>query len=61
MAPAKDATPIGGEGKIVEADETFLTNSPKTKKRPGYQHKVAVLEPGGTRLAVTVPWCWQVP
>jgi transposase-like protein len=43
MAPAKDAGPLGGEGQIVEADETFLTNSPKTKKRPGYQHKVAVL------------------
>lgn len=35
--------PMGGAGKVVEADETFLTNSPKTKKRPGYQHKVAVL------------------
>ena len=37
------STPIGGSGKVVEADETFLTNSPKTKKRPGYQHKVAVM------------------
>ena len=43
MAPAKDAGPIGGEGKIVEADETFLANSKRTKKRPGYQHKVAIL------------------
>src|SRR5215467_7490708 len=32
MAPAKDAGPIGGEGKIVEADETFLTNSKRTRK-----------------------------
>ena len=38
-----DASPIGGAGKIVEADETFITNSKRTKKRPGYQHKVAVL------------------
>jgi len=27
--------PLGGEGKTVEADETFLTNSPKTKRAPG--------------------------
>lgn len=43
MEQSPDSEPMGGEGKIVEADETFLTNSPKTKKRPGYQHKVAVL------------------
>lgn len=43
MEPGKDFGPLGGEGKIVEADETFLTNSPKTRKRPGYQHKVAIL------------------
>lgn len=27
--------PIGGEGKTVEADETYLTKSPKTRKAPG--------------------------
>lgn len=43
MAPISGEPPLGGEGKVVEADETFLTNSPKTRKRPGYQHKVAVL------------------
>jgi transposase-like protein len=43
MAESPDADPIGGQGKIVEADETFLTNSPKTRKRPGYQHKMAIL------------------
>jgi transposase-like protein len=43
MDPGPKAGPIGGQGKIVEADETFLTNSPKTKKRPGYQHKIAIL------------------
>jgi transposase-like protein len=46
MAPAKNAGPIGGQGKIVEADETYLSKSPKTKKHPGaggYGHKLAVL------------------
>ncbi|HEY1503738.1 MAG TPA: IS1595 family transposase [Stellaceae bacterium] len=37
------AGPIGGAGKIVEADEAFLSKSPRTKKRPGYQHKIAIL------------------
>jgi transposase-like protein len=57
MAPAKDAGPLGGDGQIVEADETFLTNSPKTKKRPGYQHKVAVMsltERGGRVRSVVL-------
>jgi len=57
MAPAPDAGPIGGEGKVVEADETFLTNSPKTRKRPGYQHKVAVLslvERGGPQRSIVL-------
>lgn len=44
MAPAPGSEPpLGGDGFVVEADETFLTNSPKTKKRPGYQHKIALL------------------
>jgi len=58
MAPAKDAGQIGGSGKVVEADETFLTNSKRTKKRPGYQHKVAVLslvERGGNTRSVVLP------
>lgn len=33
MAPAPDAGPIGGSGKTVEADETFLTKSKKTRSR----------------------------
>src|SRR5579863_118966 len=32
MAPGKDAGPLGGPGKTVEADETFLSKSPKTRK-----------------------------
>jgi transposase-like protein len=50
MAPGEGAAPIGGEGKTVELDETFIGRSPKTKKRPGYQHKMAVfalVERGG--------------
>jgi len=35
MAPAKDAGPLGGSGKTVEADETYLAKSPKTRKAPG--------------------------
>ncbi len=57
MAPGAGAGPIGGEGKIVEADEAFLTNSPKTRKRPGYQHKIAVLslvERGGEQRSVVL-------
>lgn len=60
MAPAADAGPIGGKGVVVEADETFLTNSPKTKKHPsagGYAHKVAILsltERGGRQRSVVL-------
>ena len=32
MAPGKGAGPLGGPGKSVEADETFLAKSPKTRK-----------------------------
>jgi transposase-like protein len=35
MAPAAAAGPIGGEGVTVEADETFLTKSPKTRRAIG--------------------------
>jgi transposase-like protein len=34
MAPAAPGK-IGGEGKTVEADETYLAKSPKTRKAPG--------------------------
>jgi transposase-like protein len=32
MAPNADAGPLGGAGKTVEADETYLAKSPKTRK-----------------------------
>jgi transposase-like protein len=35
MAPAKGAPQIGGEGVTVEADETYLSKSPKTRKPKG--------------------------
>ncbi len=35
--------PMGGEGKIVEIDETFIGNKKGAPKRRGYGHKHAVL------------------
>lgn len=35
MAPAANVGPLGGEGVTVEADETYLAKSPKTRKAPG--------------------------
>jgi hypothetical protein len=35
MAPAADAGSLGGHGATVEADETYLTKSPKTRKPVG--------------------------
>jgi transposase-like protein len=47
MAPAKGEPPIGGPGKTVEADETFIGHSDnKPRKHPGaggYAHKRAIL------------------
>ncbi|HTW38543.1 MAG TPA: IS1595 family transposase [Steroidobacteraceae bacterium] len=35
MAPEASMGPVGGPGKTVEADETYLSKSPKTRKAPG--------------------------
>jgi transposase-like protein len=35
MAPGANAGPLGGAGKSVEADETYLAKSPKTRKPKG--------------------------
>src|SRR5215472_11087867 len=35
MKPIGSAGSLGGSGKVVEADETFLGRSPKTRPRPG--------------------------
>lgn len=49
MTPAKGAAPIGGKGRIVEADETELSPSRKSKRRPRSSNKrfVALVERGG--------------
>lgn len=51
MAPAPDAGPLGGVGKTVEADETAITNSRKTRRGPGrkrpHTHVLSLVERGG--------------
>ena len=42
MAPAKTG-PIGGSGKTVEADETWVTKSPKTRRAPGERTDTQIL------------------
>src|SRR4051794_2201415 len=39
MAPGGDIGPLGGAGKIVEADETELSRSRKTKRPAGFRRK----------------------
>jgi len=50
-------SPLGGEGKIVEADETFMKKSSKTRRKEGQPRPVAVLsliERGGAISSVTL-------
>ncbi|SRR5665213_257318 len=49
MAPAADAGPIGGEGKIVEADETEISLSRKSRSQIRAKNKkfVTLVERGG--------------
>ena len=60
MAPGGDAGPLGGSGKIVEADETALTTSRKTKRKPGqFRRKphaivLSLVERGGNTRSVTL-------
>jgi len=60
MAPASDAGPLGGSGKTVEADETEMTRSRKTRKPEGFRritHNVKVLslvERGGDVRSITL-------
>ncbi len=37
------AAPLGGPGKVVEADETYIGRNPLRKKRAGFAHKFAVV------------------
>lgn len=52
------AGPLGGPGKTVEADETFITNSPKTRKRADgkrrYQGVMSLVERGGSIRSVVL-------
>jgi hypothetical protein len=43
MAPADDVGPLGGSGMTVEADETAITNSRKTKRAPGRKKPKALV------------------
>lgn len=59
MEPDVSIGPLGGAGKTVEADETELAPSRKTKRRPGHKrgHNSAVLslvERGGNIRSVTL-------
>jgi transposase-like protein len=49
MAPAASEGPIGGEGQVVEADETEITPSRKSRKRPRVHNPkfVTLVERGG--------------
>lgn len=51
MTPLPGVGPLGGSGVTVEADETYLTNSPKTDRAPGrkrpHTRVVSLVERGG--------------
>lgn len=52
MAPAADAGPLGGSGVTVEADESEIAPSRKTKRKPGHRRSdnpavFALVERGG--------------
>jgi transposase-like protein len=54
MGPSEGDKPLGGKGKIVEADETFMSRSRKTRSKHGFRKNVAVLslvERGGRTLS----------
>jgi transposase-like protein len=50
--------PSGGEGMTIEADETAITNSPKTKRGPGrkrpHTHVLSLVERGGAIRSMTI-------
>jgi transposase-like protein len=57
MKPGGALEPLGGKGKIVEADETFLGQKPGFKTKPGFAHKYKVLslvERGGAVRSVSL-------
>lgn len=60
MAPGGDLAQLGGAGKVVEADETELARSRKTKRPEGFRRKthnpivVSLVERGGDIRSVTL-------
>ena len=60
MAPLPSAGPLGGAGKIVEADETELARSRKTKKPAGFRRRLhkpivmSLVERGGDIRSTTL-------
>lgn len=60
MTPDASSGPLGGAGKTVEADETALANSRKTKKKPGQLRRkphaivLSLVERGGNIRSVTL-------
>jgi len=59
MTPGGDVGPLGGADKIVEADETALTNSRKTKRKAGVRKKphaivLSLVERGGNTRSVVL-------
>ncbi len=58
--------PIGGSGKVVEADETYIGRKEGTEVRRGHGHKRAVLAwlsaaAKSVRSTLTAPRCLQSP
>ncbi len=59
MAPSANSGPLGGSGKVVEADETELAKSRKTKRPKGHRRSdnpvvLALVERGGNIRSVTL-------
>lgn len=59
MAPTADTAKIGGGGKTVEADETELAPSRKTKRKEGHRRRdnavvFSLIERGGNQRSVTL-------
>jgi transposase-like protein len=59
MTPLPDAGPLGGAGKTVEADETELAKSRKTKRKPGHRRRdnpvvLSLVERGGNIRSVSL-------
>ncbi len=59
MTPDGSSGPLGGAGKTVEADETALTNSRKTKRPAGVRKRphaivLSLVERGGNVRSVTL-------